>query len=148
MWLNISSITNVALICQWDAWTCIRRVSASVRRLIFVSVRIRACSEFKRFLCFVLIEVMCFRVPLKRLFAYPCWCAYTRFKTTGIGGYVSETWLMSNTGLDATAWQHHRTSHSRVHGFWSIFEDPGMYSLSGGRLRGSLLGPVIEICSF
>jgi hypothetical protein len=36
-----------------------------------VSARIRACSGFKRFLCFVLIDVRCFRVLRKRVFAYP-----------------------------------------------------------------------------
>jgi hypothetical protein len=31
----------------------------------FVSVRIRDCSIFKQFLCFVLIVVRCFRLPRK-----------------------------------------------------------------------------------
>jgi hypothetical protein len=35
----------------------------SVRGRIFVSARIIAGSRFKRFLCFVLIDVRCFRLP-------------------------------------------------------------------------------------
>jgi hypothetical protein len=32
---------------------------------IFMSARLRAGSRFRRFLCFVLIDVRCFRVPSK-----------------------------------------------------------------------------------
>jgi hypothetical protein len=53
------------LTCYWDDWACFWHASTSIQGRIFVSARIRAGSRFKRFLCFVLIEVRCFRVPPK-----------------------------------------------------------------------------------
>jgi hypothetical protein len=62
MWSDILSIINVVLTSYWEHWACFWHVSTSVRGRIFVSAKIRASSRFKRFLCFVLIDVRCFRV--------------------------------------------------------------------------------------
>jgi hypothetical protein len=63
VWLNILSIINVVLTCYWDDWACFWHASTSVRGRIFVSARIRGGSRLKRLVCFVLIDVRCFRVP-------------------------------------------------------------------------------------
>jgi hypothetical protein len=48
--------SDLFLTCLWHAIT-------SVWGQILVSAMIRADTRFKRFLCFVLIDVRCFRVP-------------------------------------------------------------------------------------
>jgi hypothetical protein len=54
----------VVLICQWDDWSCCWQASNSIQGRIFMSARIRSNSRFKRFLCSILIDIRCFRLPL------------------------------------------------------------------------------------
>jgi hypothetical protein len=72
-------IINVVL-----AWACFWHASTSIRGQIFVSARIRAGSRFNRFLCFILIDVRCFRVLPKLSSTTPGGYPYSRFKTTGL----------------------------------------------------------------
>jgi hypothetical protein len=54
-----------------DMTACFWHASTQIRGRIFVSARIRTGSRFKRFLCFVLINVRCFRVPSEVSSRYP-----------------------------------------------------------------------------
>jgi hypothetical protein len=57
---------NVVLTFSWDDWACFWNGSIWIRGRIFVSARIRADSNFKRSLCFVLMDVIrWFRLPFK-----------------------------------------------------------------------------------
>jgi hypothetical protein len=49
----------------WLAWACFWHASTSLRGRIFVSGKIRAGLRLKRFLCFVLTDISCFRLPAK-----------------------------------------------------------------------------------